>query len=138
MGDPEVTPRVPIASHLKDFGVPKEIQEDIIKCGWNCALVWGSALKEEQLAKLFLRPGSTYGPATEGHEGGTQDSRATCVGPVPQYFVRARPRPQHTHPGQYARAVLSADTLSAQETSVGAPPPPSTRTTVRSLAGRHP
>ena len=82
MGDLEFAPKVPIAAHLAEFHVPKEIQEDIIKSGWNCALVWGSALKEEQLAKLFLRPGSTYGPASDGHEGGPQDSLATCVGPV--------------------------------------------------------
>ena len=73
MGDQEFAPKVPIASHLSDFAVPKEIVEDIIKCGWNCALVWGSALKEEQLANLFLRAGTTYGPAPEGREGGPED-----------------------------------------------------------------
>ena len=121
MGDPEFAPKVPIASHLTEFQVPKEIVEDIIKCGWTCALVWGSALKEEQLANLFLRTGTTYGPASEGNEGGPEDLPATCVGPVPWYSVRVWPLPQHTHPGRYARAFLSADTLSAQELSVGRP-----------------
>ena len=122
MGDPEIAPKVPIASHLNDFGVPKEIQDDIIKCGWASALVWGSALKEEQLANLFLRTGSAYGPASAGNEGGPEDLPATCVGPVLWYSVHARPLPQHTHLGRYARAVLSADTLSAQDLSFGRPP----------------
>ena len=123
MGDPEFAPKAPIASHLTEFQVPKEIVEDIIKCGWSCALVWGSALKEDQLATLFLRPGSAYGPASAGHEGGPEEPPATCVGPVLLYSVRVWPLPQHIHPGRYARALLSADNLSAQETSVGRPPP---------------
>ena len=102
MGDPDLAPKVPIASHLKDFGNPKEIQDDIIKCGWTCALVWCSALKEGQLANLFLREGTTYGPAAL--KGTPEDFPATCVGPVPRYSVHARPLPQHTHCGWYARA----------------------------------
>ena len=102
MGDQEFAPKVPIASHLSEFSVPKGIREDIIKCGWTCALVWGSALKEGQLANLFLRTGTTYGPASEGNEGGPEDLLATCVGPVLWYSVHARPLPQHTHHGRYA------------------------------------
>ena len=63
MDTSEYAPKVPIAAHLAEFSVPKEIVDDIIKSGWTCALVWGSALKDEQLADLFLRPGTTYGPA---------------------------------------------------------------------------
>ena len=109
MGDPKVTPKVPIASHLKDFGVPKEIQDDIIKCGWTCALVWGSALKEEQLANLFLRVGTTYGPAPKGREGGPEDLFATCVGPVPRYSVRGRHRPSTPTQVGVLWAFLSAE-----------------------------
>ena len=123
MGDAELAPKVPIAAHLKEWRVPKEIIEDVVKCGWTCALVWGSALKEDQLANLFLRAGSSYGPASAGHDGSPQEFSATCVGPVHWYSVRVWPLPQHTHPGRYARAFLSADTLSAQETSAGALPP---------------
>ena len=122
MGDAELAPKVPIAAHLKEWQVPKEIIEDVVKCGWTCALVWGSALKEDQLANLFLRAGSAYGPASAGLEGSPQEFSATCVGPVPWYSVRARPLPQHTHLGRYARAVLSADTLSAQDPSFRPPP----------------
>ena len=95
MGDPEVAPVVPIASHLGKFGVPKEIQDDMIKSGWTDALAWASTLKEEQLAAFFLREGSTYGPSAT--PGSTEDLPATCVGPVPRYSVRwpaaARARP---------------------------------------------
>ena len=86
MGDQEFAPKVPIAAHLAEFSVPKEIVDDIIKSGWTCALVWGSALKEEQLASLFLREGTTYGPAAL--KGTPEDFLATCVGPVPRYSVR--------------------------------------------------
>ena len=138
MGDAELAPKVPIAAHLKEWRVPKEIIEDVVKCGWTCALVWGSALKEDQLANLFLRAGSAYGPASAGLEGSPQEFSATCVGPVPWYSVRVGPPPQHTHPGRYARAFLSADNLSAQDPPRAPSLPPSKRTSVRSLARRHP
>ena len=138
MGDAELAPKVPIAAHLKEWQVPKEIIEDVVKCGWTCALVWGSALKEDQLATLFLRAGSAYGPASAGHEGSPQEPPATCVGPVLLYSVRVWPLPQHTHPGRYARAFLSADHLSAQDPPRAPSLPPSKRTPVRSRARRHP
>ena len=61
----EGTVTVPLAAHLKKHGVPSEIVEDISKAGYEGALVWANAVKEEDLAVYFLRPGSAFGPSED-------------------------------------------------------------------------
>ena len=64
MAEPSSSAEVPLRGHLQKYDVPKEVIEDILKVGYEDALVWANAFKEDDLAKYFLRQGSPFGPST--------------------------------------------------------------------------
>ena len=72
MMESEASVNVPMAPLLKSYGVPQEDVDEILKAGYEDALVWANAAKEDDLAKYFLRRGSPFRPSEA--EADRQDS----------------------------------------------------------------
>ena len=63
MVEPSSSAEVPLGARHHKYEVPKEVIEDILKVGYEDALVWANAFKEDDLAKYFLRQGSPFWPS---------------------------------------------------------------------------
>ena len=73
MGEAGASINIPRGPHLKSYDVPQEVISDILKEGWEDALVWANAFKEDDLSIYFLRVGSAFG------SGALKGSKEDCV-----------------------------------------------------------
>ena len=71
MEEPGASINIPLGPHLKNYDVPQEVINDILKEGWADALVWANAFKEEDLPVYFPREGPSFGSGA--HKGSKED-----------------------------------------------------------------